>query len=227
MSSFWNGFEKQALFGFGAHDKTVDQIHQHLGDSYKKEHIGSYVKNLQLHKVKNPDYKSMSTDVKNLYDKKSHYEKLQDGLRATKEGSPEEKAYLGKHKKHLDKGVLDWTSGNVEMATKYNSSTAKLLSQIHEHMTGLTKQAGAITKFIGSVTGVRDVVRGYKAIDKLHRAGKITGAGAITGSARAQKIKDLSGTAIAGGLGRMGLTGAGVAYATRKKEPQQEGGYHG
>lgn len=88
----------------------------------------------------------------------------------------------------------------------------------------ITKQAGAFTRFLGNVTGARDVVRGYKAIDKLHRAGKITGAG-VTFGRHSQKTKDLAGQAIAGGLGRLGLTAAGVAYATRKKQPQ--GGYNG
>lgn len=85
------------------------------------------------------------------------------------------------------------------------------------------KEAG-VASLIGTVTGVKDVRRGYKLIDKAVRKGHILQSGAVLNHA-GERAKAMGGKAMAGGLGRMALTGAGTAYLLRKKDGGQTQGY--
>lgn len=88
---------------------------------------------------------------------------------------------------------------------------------------GFEKEAG-VASLLGTVTGVKDVRRGYKLIDKLVKRKEILQSGATLNS-RAATRKALAGKAMAGGAGRMIATGALLAHLTRKKDGGQTQGY--
>ena len=79
---------------------------------------------------------------------------------------------------------------------------------------GFEKQA-SIPRLIGTVTGARDLKRGYNIIGKMVSKGQMTQAGHV--AENLAKRKQIAGQAMAGGLARLGLTGAGAAYALRDK----------
>lgn len=96
------------------------------------------------------------------------------------------------------------------------------------HFWGSFKKQAAVGKgipsFLGTLTGVKDVHRGYKAIAKGVKAGKILESGATT-TQSAAKVKGVAGKAMAGGLGRMVGTGALIAHMTKDKDGGQAQGY--
>lgn len=85
------------------------------------------------------------------------------------------------------------------------------------------KTAGVLS-LVSKVTGVKDIKRGYKLIDRAVRTGHMLGSGAAT-TARGAAAKDVAGRAMAGGAGRLATTGLGTAYLLRKKDGGQTQGY--
>lgn len=108
-NSFWDGFEKEAAIDwfYRSRNKTLDQLEKEMGPKYERKHLKSYVKRLRPWESKVPT-NQWSKDIRRLYDKKEHYNKLQKGLKATAPGSKEEADFLKKHKKQLDKRLISW-----------------------------------------------------------------------------------------------------------------------
>jgi hypothetical protein len=122
---FFLGFEKRAAIDFFHMNRNsyTDKVHSLLGPGYEKEHVQSYIKNLRPWEA-GKNHEETATDVKRLYDKKEKYNKVQAGLLKTKEGSPEEAAYLKKNKGNLDKHIADWANDNADTMEKYKSPYA-------------------------------------------------------------------------------------------------------
>lgn len=85
----------------------------------------------------------------------------------------------------------------------------------HKDFWNSFKKKASIPRLIGTVTGARDLKRGYKIISDMVRKGQMTQAGHVVGNMANRKA--VAGQAMAGGLARLGLTGAGAAYALRDK----------
>lgn len=83
----------------------------------------------------------------------------------------------------------------------------------HAFWSGFQKKA-SWGKAIGTLTGYSDFRRGSDIIGKAVKSGKMTPAGAVVGNFA--KRKAVAGSAMAGGLGRMGLTAGATYYGVKQ-----------
>jgi len=103
--------DKLALFGFfnEAPDKYVSDVARHA--KIPKAHAHVYVKRIRPHRFMVPP-QEFAKDVRPLWEiKEKKYNPLLVGLKATAPGSADEKVFLKKHQRDLDKHWGDWNRG--------------------------------------------------------------------------------------------------------------------
>lgn len=84
-----------------------------------KERVTGHYHKLRVPNAMLYSYEDAAKDIKSIDKKWTHYAALQSGLRKTKPGSKEEKAFLKKNKMELDKRYADYAALGQSLSRKY------------------------------------------------------------------------------------------------------------
>lgn len=211
LGNFWDGFQKQAEKKHHLDSKSGQMyestIHHSLGPS--PEHHTEFMAQAHAegHKVhfKAPGQKPAE------YKPEGH-NRITNYLRA----------HWGKGRIHVstERKLDDKERATVEAERAANRFKKK--EDLQDRVYGLDrlKKMGSLGSLMGTVTGVKDLRRGYRLIDKMVQKGHILQSGATT-TARAASRKALAGQAMAGGAGRLALTGAVAHHFLKGKDGGQ------
>jgi len=179
-----------------------------------EEHVRTYVKNIRPHRF-NVSAQDFARDLKPVWSvKEQQYNPLQAGLLATSPGSPEEEAYLAKHKANLDKHLQSWMHGQADLRKRYTGGDTMGEWAAIEKLRGETKSA--MLEELGALNALpkvaSDGISDEEAAAALARLKKLeaskptvgeTGRAALVGSV-VGPAASLAWRAIAGKHGRHG-----------------------
>lgn len=212
MVNFWNGFEKQANVPFEVGPAGV------MGGALSGYYSGRSAAGTSANALSRKGYKTKNEETARNIAKVTGalgaLGGLALGLKHKKKITDLAKKYISSHPdmSALYEGAVPFAAGTAGGATAGAATGG--LTALRGAFKKQEKKA-SIPRLIGTVTGARDLKRGYKIISDMVRKGQMTQAGHVVGNMANRKA--VAGQAMAGGLARLGLTGAGAAYALRDK----------
>lgn len=162
--------------GLEAPPQYVSEAAQAAG--VPEEDMRAYVKNIRPQRFM-IDAKQFGKDVKPVWAyKEQKYNPLQQGLRSTKPGSPEEVAYLKKHQKDLDLAYGNWLLQSSALRKKYTGSPWHTAEAQGNKLVGQYKTGGLVARTLVSqakkLKKTTTKMEGAKVEAPVRKAKKVT-----------------------------------------------------